>query len=576
MAVISISRLQVRRGLRSDLPINLAEGEFGWCLDTRELFIGNGSGYGFNTEILTQYTKNDQLITHTFTGIGTIPAQTGPDPMNPILRPLGSKLDDIASVKDYGATGSGEEDDTAAINRAIADRYGNAAAQGYSLGVYNPIYMPAGTYLISSELLLYPNTALIGDGIGRTEIFLSNLIVEPNVTTIARTVDGNGNSDLNIGDNQGIIPYNIILQDMTLRTDVQPIDMVLPQRVQRFTLNRVALLGPGQQYNSTGFTPQTLSSNVAPPAGLETQFIYLTDSYISNVNVGVEIIDPVSFVNVRGSTINNCYFGIYNGNNVGGPSFTRVEDSIFENISNSGIYVENGTSNPGIVSIDNVFNNVGVINDIQVSPPIYWGSGSIGCASISDSFSYYNSNQNLGVVTIESNGNNTIISSQLPILTSSNVHIHQLGTGIVFPDGTFQYTAAVGQGQTISINDLPGSVQDQQMVATITGRPVPNTYAMIFPVVSDFYIPQNFAGSHATTLTPASASAMFTVSLINTSNVSTQIGTVTFVPNSKSGIFSSTNGNISTVVGDILTIETPGAVDSTLANVGIIILGQKE
>lgn len=57
MAVISISRIQVRRGYQEDLP-QLASGEMGWSIDTQKLYIGNGTltegapAIG-NTEVLT-------------------------------------------------------------------------------------------------------------------------------------------------------------------------------------------------------------------------------------------------------------------------------------------------------------------------------------------------------------------------------------------------------------------------------------------------------------------------------------------------------------------------------------------
>lgn len=63
MAVIQISRIQHRRGLQSDLP-NLASAELGWSVDTRKLYIGNGTieegapSLG-RTEVLTQYSILD-------------------------------------------------------------------------------------------------------------------------------------------------------------------------------------------------------------------------------------------------------------------------------------------------------------------------------------------------------------------------------------------------------------------------------------------------------------------------------------------------------------------------------------
>jgi hypothetical protein len=63
VAVIQISRIQHRRGLQADLP-NLASAELGWSVDTRKLYIGNGTieegapSIG-KTEVLTQYSIID-------------------------------------------------------------------------------------------------------------------------------------------------------------------------------------------------------------------------------------------------------------------------------------------------------------------------------------------------------------------------------------------------------------------------------------------------------------------------------------------------------------------------------------
>jgi hypothetical protein len=60
MAIVSISRIQHRRGLQQDLPL-LASAELGWSLDTQKLYIGNGSTaegaprLGI-TEILTEHS----------------------------------------------------------------------------------------------------------------------------------------------------------------------------------------------------------------------------------------------------------------------------------------------------------------------------------------------------------------------------------------------------------------------------------------------------------------------------------------------------------------------------------------
>jgi hypothetical protein len=60
MAVLEVAKIQVRSGLYEDLPA-LDTGEFGWCVDTQQLFIGKGSlAEGAPetgvTEISTEYT----------------------------------------------------------------------------------------------------------------------------------------------------------------------------------------------------------------------------------------------------------------------------------------------------------------------------------------------------------------------------------------------------------------------------------------------------------------------------------------------------------------------------------------
>ena len=63
MTIQQIAQMLVRMGLKSDLPSNLNPGEFGFCVDTRELYIGNGLGFGGNSLISsrTGYTLAELL-----------------------------------------------------------------------------------------------------------------------------------------------------------------------------------------------------------------------------------------------------------------------------------------------------------------------------------------------------------------------------------------------------------------------------------------------------------------------------------------------------------------------------------
>jgi hypothetical protein len=90
--------------------------------------------------------------------------QTGSTTIN---RPFNLKLQETISVKDFGATGDGFTDDTAAIQAAINQAYGTKAA----------VYIPAGTYLVTSTINITNPCAIYGDGAGSIITQSSNLTV---------------------------------------------------------------------------------------------------------------------------------------------------------------------------------------------------------------------------------------------------------------------------------------------------------------------------------------------------------------------------------------------------------------
>ena len=107
VAVVQISRIQVRRGQKnqgSGVP-QLSGGEFGWAVDARELYIGNGSvaegapAVG-NTKIITQH---DDLFTlaDSYTYLGGLQVQTGASATSPIKRTLQQRLDEIVSIRSF-------------------------------------------------------------------------------------------------------------------------------------------------------------------------------------------------------------------------------------------------------------------------------------------------------------------------------------------------------------------------------------------------------------------------------------------------------------------------------------------
>tara|TARA_B110000503_G_scaffold84524_1_gene128656 strand:+ start:46 stop:1677 length:1632 start_codon:yes stop_codon:yes gene_type:complete len=180
MAVVSISRIQVRRGQKnagSGLP-QLASGEFGWAVDTQELFIGNGSvsegaPYVGNTKLLSE---NDNLFVFadTYSYKNSVNVQTGDSPNNPVLRTLQDRLDDRVSIRAFGAPGDGTNQ-TVALQRAVDQLYLNATNKGQSQARVELILEP-GIYTVTNTIYLPPFTTIRGAGADKTIINAGNFV----------------------------------------------------------------------------------------------------------------------------------------------------------------------------------------------------------------------------------------------------------------------------------------------------------------------------------------------------------------------------------------------------------------
>ena len=217
MAVVQISRIQVRRGRKntgSGIP-QLAGGELGWAVDAQELFIGNGavsegSPAVGNTKILTE---NDNLFTladqYTYKSGTTV--QTGATVSGPIKRTLQDRLDDTVSIRSFGGTGDGS-DHTAILQRAIDQLYINTATKG-TTGSRIKLVIEAGTYSINDTIYLPPYTTIIGAGEGKTVI--NQTVDKPIFKTVNETAtpgnypDDSGSTSLNQA-------RNIQLEGLTL------------------------------------------------------------------------------------------------------------------------------------------------------------------------------------------------------------------------------------------------------------------------------------------------------------------------------------------------------------------------
>ena len=248
MAIVQISRITQRKGLSENLP-QLAGAEFGWVIDERRLFIGNGTiqegapAIG-NTEILTQYSDIFAIAgLYTYKGeAGGYTVQTGPTSGDPVQRTLQSVLDEMASVKDFGATGDGDTDDTAAINRALFQMF----CRENNPQVRRSLFFPAGIYRVTDSIKIPPYCKLYGEG-GDSSIILLTAADDSTVATyVAQTADSLQQTGGNIGNNGAATPQNIEIYNMGFQSN-EEVDLFLIEDAEQITFQDVSFNGPFDQ-----------------------------------------------------------------------------------------------------------------------------------------------------------------------------------------------------------------------------------------------------------------------------------------------------------------------------------------
>jgi hypothetical protein len=417
MANDIISRIQNRRGLYADLPSALAEGELGFTLDTRQLFIGNSPGYGDNTQILTEYSQNDEIITTKY-------QNSGANLTSAVPRTLQSKLNDFASIKDFGAMGDGVTDDAPAINAAIAQLL-NGYPQNGNLAV--TLYFPPGNYIINSTILLYPFITIQGAGVNCTSI---TAMTGTDMLWMFETADSLGQTGANIGLNGATLPQQIGISDININTNSTRITALRLVRYQHFKLFNCFITG-GWNFSlvedaECGVWLQSIGN-----ATTTTDF-RMHNTSITGFSNGIFCQDPVTDTRISFSKLSVCYRGINSyPSNYGGPVRVSIDHSILNNIKDWGLYND---SNYSFVSIGNNYNGVG--NGTSVKS-IYWASTSSKNISMGDSFVY--------AIGVEDNGSTNSI-----ILDPEQTNIAGSG-GVTGPTGTIGATGATGATGAASI-----------------------------------------------------------------------------------------------------------------------------
>ena len=397
MPIVQISRIQHRRGKKTDLP-QLAAGELGWVIDEQRLFIGNGTiadgapAVG-NTEIVTagssSFTTALNYVYKGYLGDGT-PIQTGAS--GDYTRTLQQRLDDTVSVKAFGALGDNSTDDTAAIQRALDELYSDVADQD-DTRARRTLFFPAGIYKITTSMTIPPFAHLIGEGPDKT------VIENSGSNAVAVTEDDDGQGYGSIGNSSATTPTQIQISNLTFKNTTAhggvSIDNTTKAYFNNCKFQGIYASGGADVSTSKGVTVR--STTALPCANITfsqcqfTSFARLVDlSYdVTNVRFNDCDFSTAYYGAMLGETMD----GSTNGLTIG-PRDIQFTGNSWSDIGQQAIYVKQSSSTTGtgtrnVISYgnwyaDTVANNFRGVNSIEEVPVIQFDNDE--CTSIMDFF----------------------------------------------------------------------------------------------------------------------------------------------------------------------------------------------
>ena len=413
MAILQISRITQRKGLAQDLPQPLAGAELGWAIDERKLYIGNGElaeGAPFvgNTEVLTEFSDLLSYVTaYTYQGDAAgYTVQTGATSGNPVTQSIQARLDSYAIVTDFGATGDGVTDDTAAINRALYQIY----CRQTNTQIRRSLFFPAGTYLVTGTILVPPFAQLYGEGSDSSIIsfqvnnwvtltpYASGVMVyytvngnyyrsksvvpaedptspgspiAPTNTTywaledlpeyVIQTADSLQQTGVSIGTNGALPPQNIGMVNMAVKTANQGNgttvlhNVCLVDRTSQVSFEQVNFQGPFTTADGNTELDALACVHFNSSPSLPCVQINFSGCKFSGATYGIMTDNVIKGCTISGGYFDTLFQGIMLDTE---PTGVRIVENIFDNIYHEAIVITGATLN---ASAYNIFYDVGNI-----------------------------------------------------------------------------------------------------------------------------------------------------------------------------------------------------------------------
>jgi hypothetical protein len=460
MAIVQISKIQHRRGLKENLP-NLSSAELGWALDTRQIFIGNGTltegaPTTGRTQILTEYSDILGLFaSYTYSGadaVGTS-VQTGASAASPVERSVSARLDEFVSVKSFGAKGDGVTDDTAAINRALFQLY----CSDQITASRRTILFPAGIYKTSAIIKIPAYASIVGEGKDCTIIRQTN----SGGSLVFTFADSLQQVDANIGNNSATRPTFINISNLTFENTLDySVGLISDARSCVFSNVRFA----GPLINPTAPGNNTYGVFLESTPVLQTTNIRFVGCDFDGLSFAVVADDDMQNITWDGCVFSQLYRGFKLGENttgsgssVDGPNGLRIINSYFDEVSNTAIYGYSDIT--GIYSAFNKFHEVGnsYAGAGNAAAPIIIFNAD-GNNSIGDSFDRNDADDALYARV--SHGSFSVFA-QYPTETHFGTLRQKNGGEVLLLDNTSSATAT---GILFSTSEMPMAIIDYKMI----------------------------------------------------------------------------------------------------------------
>lgn len=423
MAVVQISRIQVRRGQEQQTGIpNLAGGEFAWAADTEKLYIGlrreDGGARDTNLQVLTEndlrqfksFIESAVLdIEYTWALDSHDTITSASNESERTRRSTQNKLDDIVNVADFGviaSTGTEVNDCSIELQIAVDNLFLGKNVEWNNIEYELPgsptlqynkrLYFPPGVYKIGETVLIPKNTVLIGEGIDKTIIE-----VITTGTSAFQTVDyANRRDNPNYGQfdaastNSTVLsitgginqPRNIHIEGMTIRystaTGVSShLSLLSLDCVNNVTVRSVKFKG-----NDTWSTPLSNTNyngiDIRGYRDITSENVLIDNCQFEGLYYTVRSNYDTNQIVIQNSTFDDSVYGVAFSTSTNvvattGPTYARIVNNKFQNIYNQAIFV--GANRTGAstnhVSQNNSFVKVGDQGNTQ-------GSVSVGTSVV--------------------------------------------------------------------------------------------------------------------------------------------------------------------------------------------------